>query len=428
MLHLQKSFDEQIKKAPKLLLSQLVEQKLKAQGASYTPEIIEALAGHLLKGRSGKIRLDIPELKNEDEISLQFTEEDFKWLEKKTNKMLDAMPETVMAIVKDSSSTLLRSLKRRLPEELDWQDVEMTDFKVRLYNRWGKAIDLLRMMETIARDFGSENLKSASKAKESPVMWKIITLLHIRACQVTNEIICLLVNGYADGAMARWRTLHELSITLAFIAQHGENLAQRYRDHEIVESYSAMKQYKAYSNILGGAPVTKDDEEELLSAYTAIIERYGKSFGRRYGWAAEIIGNPDPTFQQIEAAIDFDIVRPYYKFASYNVHATPKGISIRLGAVDGNTLAIAGASNAGIEEAGIRTALSFLHANVMLVSKEANLDKLVIGHILSQVSQEAQAAFSKAAQRLDRDEQKIRRHEARLKKKRITKRRRKTSP
>jgi len=72
--------------------------------------------------------------------------------------------------------------------------------------------------------------------------------LHIRACQVTNEIIILLENGYADGAMARWRTLHEIATVAAVIAKFGDELAERYVHYQIVESTKALT---AYEQIIG---------------------------------------------------------------------------------------------------------------------------------------------------------------------------------
>ncbi|WP_217430933.1 DUF5677 domain-containing protein [Sphingomonas bacterium] len=49
--------------------------------------------------------------------------------------------------------------------------------------------------------------------------------LHARACQVVFEIITLMENGLADGAMARWRTLHEITVVATILAEHGEELA-----------------------------------------------------------------------------------------------------------------------------------------------------------------------------------------------------------
>ena len=56
---------------------------------------------------------------------------------------------------------------------------------------------------------------------------------------MADEIICLLENGFADGAMARWRTLHEIAIVAIVLSKHGEDIAQGYLDHQAVESKRA---------------------------------------------------------------------------------------------------------------------------------------------------------------------------------------------
>jgi len=52
--------------------------------------------------------------------------------------------------------------------------------------------------------------------------------IHCRACQIALEILCLLKNGFADGAFARCRTLWELVIYSNFINTYGESVAQAY--------------------------------------------------------------------------------------------------------------------------------------------------------------------------------------------------------
>ncbi|WP_224497072.1 DUF5677 domain-containing protein [Bradyrhizobium septentrionale] len=52
-----------------------------------------------------------------------------------------------------------------------------------------------------------------------------IRLLHARSCQITQEIIWLLSGGFADAAMARWRTLREATAVASLIGEHGEDFS-----------------------------------------------------------------------------------------------------------------------------------------------------------------------------------------------------------
>jgi hypothetical protein len=71
----------------------------------------------------------------------------------------------------------------------------------------------------------------------------ILTRLLARGCQVSDEIISLLENGFADGAMARWRTLREIAVVATVIRRYGTDIGARYVDHQAVESKRKMDKY-----------------------------------------------------------------------------------------------------------------------------------------------------------------------------------------
>ncbi len=50
----------------------------------------------------------------------------------------------------------------------------------------------------------------------------------IKYRDVFDEIICLVENGFTDGAMQRWRTFYEYSVIIMFILQQGETVAEAY--------------------------------------------------------------------------------------------------------------------------------------------------------------------------------------------------------
>jgi len=66
-----------------------------------------------------------------------------------------------------------------------------------------------------------------------------------------REIAVLLRSGYADGAHARWRTLHEISVVAALLKEHGEELAERWWCHVAVESLRGANQFNRYAHLLG---------------------------------------------------------------------------------------------------------------------------------------------------------------------------------
>jgi hypothetical protein len=61
--------------------------------------------------------------------------------------------------------------------------------------------------------------------------YNAIDSLMIKYLEVFDEIICLIENGFPDGAMQRWRTLLEYSIIIIFILEQGEEIAEAYSNN-----------------------------------------------------------------------------------------------------------------------------------------------------------------------------------------------------
>lgn len=61
--------------------------------------------------------------------------------------------------------------------------------------------------------------------------YNVINSLMIKYIEVFDEIICLIENGFPDGAMQRWRTMLEYSIIIIFILEQGEEVADAYSNN-----------------------------------------------------------------------------------------------------------------------------------------------------------------------------------------------------
>ena len=149
--------------------------------------------------------------------------------------------------------------------------------------------------------------------------------------------------GFAEGAMARWRALHELAVVSLFIG-YDEELAERYRLHEAVESWKAAVQYRKHTEKLGLEPITDAEFGQMEADVAMLKKRFGKGYGESYGWAVERLRKiwKRATFDKIEEAAELGHLRPYYQLASHSVHANPKGAFYRLGLVDQTEMLLAG--------------------------------------------------------------------------------------
>jgi Family of unknown function (DUF5677) len=142
---------------------------------------------------------------------------------KLTGKQLSKVSARVIkATLPQAGSSLLRRLKRTAPKMLREKRADDEAFSRRNLKRWRKALDLLEMEWVISEETGSafNATYRPEAAKNNDYVFEALTFLHARSLLVTSEIICLLRGGFADGALSRWRTLHELAVISTFIRTH----------------------------------------------------------------------------------------------------------------------------------------------------------------------------------------------------------------
>ncbi len=191
--------------------------------------------------------------------------------------------------------TLTRSLLKKLLNNYrkEWEacyydnSIFFEEFRGRLYETWLDGIQNLKILLEFSREVGDRAHRkfNRSKSKKGRVRTDLLIRLHVRACQVTAEIISLLENGYADGAMARWRTLHEISVVSMLISDNGDELSERYLAHDIVESKRAMDQYQTCHGLLGFRQIPLKEAKLINSRFAEAVSKYGKEFAEPYGWA-----------------------------------------------------------------------------------------------------------------------------------------------
>lgn len=289
-------------------------------------------------------------------------------------------------IVENLVPSILESLYGTLPQALEERRTAQANFEARLYERWQGGLDRLEMLIIIAHEAGEiyvEDLRrefAGEAESEESVLLDALVALHCRACRTAREILCLMKSGYADGAYARWRAIHEMAVTACFLLQHGADTPQRYLDHADVMSWRAAQEYQEHCQTLGYEPFSTKELDELKAASDAVIDKYGPSFKSDYGWAADALGDARPTFRKIEANLDMSEWRPFFRLACQSVHAGSEALLFSLAATDVEqmkTMPLAGASDAGLADPGHHTAISLTMTSVALLTSRPNLDGLV---------------------------------------------------
>lgn len=377
--------------------------KLKEQGVHLSRAEVSQIRKWTIGIGLDSVSDDIFPLRNRN-VSFKFTDDDREELEEKYADIAEKCKKALDNVIEKSAINIFTTLKRRWPKRLYRLKKEQKGFEYRLNRRWGAAIGKLEMLLEMSREFGAAiNDELRRNPASQPCKIDVLTRLHARSCQVVTEIIALLKAGLADGAMARWRTLHEIATIALFISKHDEELAKRYSLHQVVESRRAANNYIECQDRLGYEPMDQGEIDEIESTYENLIGRYGLPFGTDYGWASAQLKNKKPSFADIEKAVGIDHLRAHYRMASHNVHANPKGVFFKMGLLRGENLLLPGASNIGLADPGQCAAISFLQISTALGMLHPTVDNVVVMKIMYHLEEECIEAFIDVHQQFMRD-------------------------
>lgn len=303
----------------------------------------------------------------------------------------DVTPEAVK-LIKDS---LINSAQDMLIERRSLSK----EFEKRNIIRWAEAFDILETHIVICTEAGEEfnNAYRPEAVENNDLVFDLVVRHHARACHISQEILCLLKSGYADAAHARWRALHEVTATAMFIAKHGQECAERFYFHDVVDSYDGMVEHQRYEERLQEKAPTQNEIDECKKQYDLLIEKYGKKFSDHYGWASYIFPNHNRVgFASIEKDVGLDHMRPYYKWASQNIHAGSKGMRNRLGLCEAKEdILLVGQSNSGMTDPAHATAISLCQVTSTLLILKPTLDHIIVMKIMIDFENEVGEAFLK---------------------------------
>ena len=316
--------------------------------------------------------------------------------------------QTILRAASHSSDIIMKSLKLDLTRTLRTRRQHRRQFEQRLLERWRKPIDLLEILIEICLQAGAR-LNDSHKnttAKTPDYAFAVLRELHVRACQISYEILALLKAGFADGAHARWRTLYEIAVTSFFISHQGQEIAKRYLHYEVVETYREMLEYQKHYSELGYKPLTGHEVDRIKVIYDNVLRTYGTNFGKPYGWIPESTLK-DRTFAGIEKFERLDKIRPYYIMACHNVHSGPKGTRFRLGVFKGGrhkSILLAGPSNYGLADPGQGAAISLSQITTCLLSTRPTLRTVTTMMLALKLVEEIGSAFVATQSQIEKEE------------------------
>jgi hypothetical protein len=295
----------------------------------------------------------------------------------------------------------LGNLQIQSPAVLE-HGTELRDlFATGLRLQWGPALERLRILHEVAWEAGRTFHDAAARG----ALHEVLARLHARGLALVAEILCLLENGFASGAMARWRSLHEATVVALVLQGGGEEQARRFLDHDAVGRFRQARTYQLRARELAGKPIPTDVFAAIEGDHDRVVGLYGPRFRDDYGWANGLGNDTHISFRDLEAIAGQGHLRPYYQMANNPIHAGVRGLLWELGTVDHDVL-VTGSSDRGLADPGQLTArtLSLLTRTFVLSRDDAGLRWVIYVDVLDELSQRASDAFLGAHQNTDAEQ------------------------
>jgi hypothetical protein len=323
-----------------------------------------------------------------------------------------ALNEEIRALIKSKlANLLLERLKSRVSDKLEATKEIENQFESAVFITWRKPFDLLYLLLYICLEVASEfnsEYGSETSSKHSYIQ-VALARQQANACLVFNEIIHLLKSGFPSGAHSHWRTLHEIACVCYFISKHGKDMAKRFLDYEVVESYFQAEAILEHEKKMDCKLLSERDFEALKKKVNEMRKTYGPDFVRKanypYGWVPRTVLKTR-SLKEIEKSVKLDLLRPYYDLASYNVHGGAKGLMFKLGSMSKETKNVVvpvGPSNYGLADPGKSAAISLGQVTACLLLAKSTVKSLIIVEALRNLVDEICDAFCKIQAEFSRD-------------------------
>lgn len=311
------------------------------------PELeVQRLTTAILNAEGGVIQLDLdpPCALGDTEEEIQETVRGlFDELEESITNVGDDLAKTVSQVVPEALAKVAELLGDHISEQALEHTLHLrkvhSDRAETVQRMWGSALEQLDFLRHIVLEWSCAAMEHRQGTYANPSTAFALSRLVARTYEVVGEIITLARAGYADGALARWRSLHEICVVAMFMARRSDRCAQMYLSHHCVEELRLLGNDKASGTARATNTYRDQYARALRMQKTAMVNKFGAAFASDYGWASVELGRAKTSFRDLERHVGLETLRRGYQQANSTVHggalATLTRISLGPGGIDG---------------------------------------------------------------------------------------------
>lgn len=216
----------------------------------------------------------------------------------------------------------------------------MTDVEFQQYLEYWKIPQLETYIEKLEEAFGN----GISEVIIERNFINVLIRSYPHCILVLKEIICLIKNGYPDGALARARRIYENMIIATYLNTHKvdsdfDKVIERYFDDQCIRVYDGRKKYFRSVNQPNKADNYNKAINKIVKKHTTpkgFNNKKKEILSNNYWWAK----NSTMSFSQLSKCFEDDHAKFLYLRACYSIHAGALGDVALLGRPISNELCL----------------------------------------------------------------------------------------
>ena len=204
--------------------------------------------------------------------------------------------------------------------------------QARIGDRWDDAFDLFELFRASCFALAQRTWAPDEASTRTDLERRVaVRLLFVRAYVTAGEILALVRTGFGNGAVARWRTMHEVEVLATLLAAAEDETIRRYGDYLAYETWRTLETYERHREELGWEPLPEEEMQAISQRGQDVRREYRGSLARSsYEWARRELSDGLPELKDdsmpvelrhLEEHVGLEAKRALYQLASDAVHA-----------------------------------------------------------------------------------------------------------